>query len=142
LKELLISDDFPVLRIKIEAALWNEDVPQSASEIIVPSPERYFESHIRILFDSKRDNAELIETIRKHSAHLSCNALRRDKDGFEERFITRRVWSGGYSESREQLNALLREMRALNYTVIDVEEEYVVYDSNLEIDAGWIQTNK
>jgi hypothetical protein len=140
LKKLLIADGFPVSRIKIEAAPWNEDVPQSAAEIAEHSPQRYFESHIRILCGKEANKSELIETVIKHSAHLSRNALRYREDGLEERFITQRCRTGGYAESLSQLNALLREIRGLGYTVIGVEEEYVVYDSNLEIDAGWIQT--
>ncbi|HEX8251467.1 MAG TPA: hypothetical protein VF599_25055 [Pyrinomonadaceae bacterium] len=140
LKNLLIADGFTVSRIKIEAAPWNEDVPQSAAEIVRYSPLRYFESHTRIICDKETDKIVLIETVTKHSAHLSRNALRRREDGLEERFITQRCRTGGYAESLSQLNALLREIRGLGYTVIDVEEEYVVYDSNLEIDAGWIPT--
>lgn len=140
LKELLIEDGFAVSRIKIEAAPWNEDVPQSAAEIKEHSSQRYFENHIRILCDSQADTFELIRTVTNHSAHLSRNALRRRHDnGLEERFVTQRCRKDGYTESRDRLNALLHEVRALGYIVIDVEEEYVVYDSNLAIDAGWIQ---
>ena len=142
LKELLISQGFPVLRVKIEAAPWNEDVPQSTAEAIEQSPERYFESHIRILCGKEADNSELIEAVTPHSAHLSRNALRRRADDSEERFVTQRSSKVGFAESRSRLNALLRTIRILGYTVIDVEEEYVVYDSNLEIDAGWIQTKQ
>lgn len=142
LKELLISEGFPVLRIKIEAAPWNEDVPQSAAEVIEQSPERYFESHIRILCGKEADNSELIEAVTPHSAHLSRNALRQRENDSEERFVTQRSAKVGYVESRRRLNAILSAIRNLGYTVIDVEEEYVVYDSNLEIDAGWIKTKE
>lgn len=138
LKKLLIADGFPVSRIKIEVAPWNEDVPQTTADIKDQSNQRYFESHIRIVCGEKADNTELIEAVATHSAHLSRNAFRRREDESEERFVTQRSPKVGYAESRNRLNSLLREIRALNYTVIDVEEEYVVYDSNLEIDAGWI----
>ncbi len=142
LKELLIADGFQVIRIKIEAAPWNEDVPRSSAEIINPSTEKYFEKHIRILINSQAEHTELLETVKRHAAHLSRNALRQDSEGFEERFVTQRNWSIGYSESRQKLNELLQEIRALNYPVIDVEEEYVIYDTNLKIDAGWIQAGE
>jgi hypothetical protein len=140
LKNLLIADGFSVSRLKIEAAPWNEDVPQSAAELKEHLSQRYFESHIRIICNKDADNSELIEAVKPHSAHLSRNALSCCVEGLEERFVTQRCRTGGYAESWKRLNTLLREIRALGYTVIDVEEEYVVYDSNLEIDAGWIQT--
>lgn len=142
LKELLVADGFPVLRIKIEAAPWNEDVPQSSEDVTRHLPERYFESHIRILYPIGTDNSELVERIKMYSAHLSRNAFRQRHDCLEERFVTHRCWSVGYCEARQKLNSLLREIRALSYTVIDVEEEYVVFDTNLEIDAGWIKAEK
>ena len=138
LKKLLTADGFPVSRVKIEAAPSNDDVPQTTAEIKDRSNQRYFESHIKIICGKKADNGELIEAVAPYSAHLSRNAFRRREDESEERFVTQRSPKVGYAESRNRLNSLLREIRALNYTVIDVEEEYVVYDSNLEIDAGWI----
>lgn len=107
LKELLIAGGFPVSRIKIEAAPWNEDVPQAAAEIKDHLLQRYFESHIRILCSKKANKSELIETITKHSAHLSRNALRRRDDELEERFVTQRFREGGYTESRKMLNTLM-----------------------------------
>lgn len=143
LKELLIADGFQVVRIKIEAAPWNENVPQSSAEIIISSTEKkYFENHIKILMDSQTEHTVLLEKVVRHAAHLSRNALRQSSEGFEERFVTQRNWSIGYSESRQKLNELLQEIRALNYPVIDVEEEYVIYDTNLKIDAGWIQAGE
>ena len=50
LKELLTADGFQVMRIKIEAAPWNEDVLQSLREITNPATEKYFESHIIAVF--------------------------------------------------------------------------------------------
>lgn len=142
LKKLLIAGGFPVCRIKIEAAPWNEDVPQTAAEIEEQSNQRYFESHIRIICGEEANKSDLIEIAGKHSAHLSRNALRRREDGLEERFVTQRCFKCGCAESRNRLNALLREIRDLDFTVIDVEEEYVVYDSNLGIDAGWIKNEE
>ena len=39
--------------------------------------------------------------------------------------------------------ALLPDMTEIDpEAIVDVEEEYVVYDSNLELDAGWIKSKE
>lgn len=139
LKEIISAAGFPVIRTKIEAAPWNEDVPQTESELQKQSDGRYFESHIRILLDLQAKNRRIKEIAERHSAHFSRNAFREPQNGFEERFVTQRNWNVWYSESNRKLNDLLNEIKNSGYTVIDVEEEFVVFDSNLEIDRGWIK---
>lgn len=139
LKDIISAAGFPVVRIKIEAAPQNKDVPQSKNELRKQFDGRYFESHIRILLDSRENNRALNEIAERHSAHLSRNALKESQNGFEERFVTQRNWRVGYSESNQKLIRLLNEIKDSGYKVIDVEEKFVVFDSNLEIDRGWIQ---
>ena len=48
----------------------------------------------------------------------------------------------GRAEAHAALEALLRGLAPLGYPILDIEEEFVVYDSNLALDAGWIQSEK
>lgn len=140
LKDALAAEGFAVQRIKIEAAPWNEDVPQTAADLKSDPPDKYFESHIKILFEDYLSITALTAAVEKHSAHLSRNALRVRPDGRQERFVTLRCWSVGYTEAAAKLKKLLIEIEHLGFPVIDVEEEYVVYDDNRAIDAGWLES--
>jgi hypothetical protein len=130
---------FPVLRIKVEAATCGPGVPQSANEAAREPPDRYFEHHVKLLLSPELETAPLIERAERHAAHLSRNALRQRDDGCVERFVTQRCRSVGRVEARQRLEALLEAIRLLGYPVLSVKEEYVVYDSNAALDAGWIR---
>lgn len=138
LEKLLKAKGFRVVRTKIEAAA------QIAREVLLQDSSldikhQYFESHIRLVIGDGSDLDRLVEAAQKHSAHLSRNVFRRNDDGRDERFITQRCQNCSYEKSRLQLNALFFEIRDLNITVVDIEEEYVVYDSNFALDSGWLQ---
>jgi hypothetical protein len=136
-KELL-SGGYRILRVKIEASPENDDVPQTKFAAATQPDDRYFEHHIKFVHAADADLTLLRGIAELHSAHLSQNALRQRNDGFCERFITQRCMKMGRAEAARRLQELLHAIEPFKYTIIDVEEEFVVYDSNLSIDAGWI----
>jgi hypothetical protein len=127
-----------VTRIKIEAAPWNGDVPLSDVDAAGEPAERYFEHHVKLLLPADADVAAIVAIARPHGAHVSRNALRQRGDGGQERFVTQRVHRQGAPAARAKLEALLSALRAARHEILDVEEEYVVSDTNLSLDAGWI----
>lgn len=137
LAQTLTAEDFAVVRIKIEAAPWNQGVPQSDVEACLHPAYRYFEHHIKLLLESDRDSP-LRELAQLHSAHLSRNALQTRSDGFQQRFVTQRCIGVGRITAKKQLQILVDSIESLGYHPIDIESEFVVYDSNLALDKGWI----
>src|SRR4028119_1202234 len=135
----LNAEGLSVARIKIEAAPWNQDVPQSNAEAVNHPGDRYFEHHIKLLLEPSANILPLIDLAEKHSAHLSRNLFQTRSDQYHERFVTQRCISVGRVEAQQQLQTLLKAIATLRYVAIDVEAEFVVYDSNLDLDAGWIQ---
>ncbi len=138
----LNAEGFTVTRIKIEAALSNQGVPQSNAEALNHSCDRYFEHHIKLLLEPSADILPLIHVAEGHSAHLSRNLFQTRSDQYHERFVTQRCISVGCVEAQQQLQSLLKAIANLAYFAIDVEAEFVVYDSNLDLDTGWIQGKK
>jgi len=136
--EGLASHGFTVNRIKIEAAPTNQDVPGTCAEALVQPRERYFEHHVKLLLSPHADHSAITEAVDQHGARLSRNALCERTDGWQERFVTQRVRRVGRSEARRRLDALLEVIAHLEHPVLDIEEEFVVYDSNASVDAGWI----
>jgi hypothetical protein len=138
LAQELVAEDFAVVRIKIEAAPENDGIPQSDVEALAHPAHRYFEHHLKLAIASTTDLQPLRELAQAHSAHLSRNALQLREDGSQERFITQRCLGVGRSTAKQQLQILLDSIESLGYTPIAIESEFVVYDSNLALDRGWI----
>lgn len=130
---------FPVTRIKIEAAPWNADIPQSEEEAKQHPSGRYFEHHIKLLLEPEADLTVLTEVAERHAAHLSRNALRLREDTCVERFVTQRCQGVSRAEAQRLLDALVQEITTRSYPILEIEAEFVVYDSNLAIDAGWLR---
>lgn len=129
---------FRVMRVKVEAAPSNEDVPQTSADAAAQPRERYFEHHVKLLLPSNADLTALTALAETHSAHLSRNIRRRRDDGLHERFVTQRCRFLGKLDASERLNALLDGIHSTGHAVLEIEQEYVVYDNNLDLDAGWI----
>ena len=140
LGESLKKKGFSVLRTKIEAAPENQGIPQSNSEALNYPLDRYFEHHIKLLLEPSVDLAQLRKLAEQHSAHLSRNVLKIRNDNYQERFITQRCMTVGRVEAQKRLRILLGAISPLGYSLLKVEQEFVVYDSNLKIDEGWILT--
>jgi hypothetical protein len=133
---------FSVVRIKIEAAPGNQDIPQSDRAALNHGRDRYFEHHLKLLLEPGFNDFQLLrELVERHSAHLSRNALQIRRDNYQERFITQRCVAIGQIEARKQLQILSTAIATLGYTVLSIVEEFVVYDSNLALDLGWMKMN-
>lgn len=123
-----------VTRCKIEAAPDNAGIPQDE----FPGPDQYFESHLKIALAGGDDIAAVTALAQRHAAHLSRNALRRDEGGCEQRFVTQRLPGAGLRRARAGMDALAAALTALGHAPLRSELEFVVYDSNQALDAGWM----
>lgn len=127
-----------VVRVKIEADSSNDDVPSTERDALLQPSGNYFEHHVKLRRVVAAGRELLLRVCLEHNAHLSQNAFREPAEGFEERFVTLRSYQMGRSASEERLNYLLAALDLAGEQIIDVESEYVVHDSNLALDAGWL----
>lgn len=128
---------FSVVRLKLEAAPWNAGVPQTEREARAFPSYCHFEHHLKLLLPSESALESLRLAVQPHGAHLSRNARRTRPDHQHERFVTQRCYGVGQSVAQARLAALTKALAA--YTILDSEEEFVLYDSNLALEHGWIQ---
>ncbi|MEU3465498.1 hypothetical protein ABZ721_36865 [Streptomyces sp. NPDC006733] len=134
----LTADGFSVARLKTEAAPWAEGVPPDDVTAAAQDPARYFEHHVKLLLPAGQDRALLEELVLPHTAHVSWNARRVRGDGQVERFVTQRCHGVGRTTAAARLSALLRTLHATTFPVLEVEREFVVRDTHLGLDDGWI----
>lgn len=128
LTEELTLSGFAVNRIKIECAPWSQGVPEE------PAAGQYFEHHVKLLLED--GPAPLIALVEPHRAHVSHNARRVRPDGRAEWFVTQRVYGGTDTAASALLKGLVEALDG--FTIVSVEREFVVHDSNETIDEGWI----
>ncbi|MGW2848838.1 hypothetical protein [Streptomyces sp. NPDC001274] len=129
---------FPVVRVKIEAAPWNADVPGSSAEAAALPPGLHFEHHVKLRLSGEPDVAVAREVAERHGARLSRNARRLTGPRCHERFVTQRCHGVGRPRARTELDALLGALRGAGLDVLEVEEEFVVHDDRPSVDAGWL----
>lgn len=123
---------FEPVRVKVETAPWTTDRPGPGGG--------YFEHHLKLLLAPGVDRAvlESLESlVVPHGAHLSWNARRVLSGGRHERFVTQR-WRGTAAEAGAACDALVAELLAAGYDIRAQEREFVLYDSDLSVDDGWI----
>jgi hypothetical protein len=128
---------FAITRVKVEADPSNPDVPVTDADIADHEAHNYFEHHVKLKRPTTASRELLLSVCERHAAHLSHNALRADGE-FEVRFVTQRAYAVGRHTALAKLDRLLAELRSLNETILEHEAEYCVFDSNLQLDAGWL----
>jgi hypothetical protein len=133
------SVGFPVVRVKVEAALQNDGIPVQDPDARVHDAGNYFEHHVKLLRATTAPRELLLHACEKFGAHLSRNAFRETANGQEERFVTLRTYAVGRLSSENQLQGLLAVLGEAGEEIIGCESEYCVYDTNLSVDAGWLR---
>ncbi len=136
--ETLRREGFRVVRIKIEAAPHNEDIPLTDEQAQGHSPSRYFEYHAKLVLEAEAPLDDLLAACEPHKAHLSINAFKQREDGQLERFVTLRCQGVGKQSADSRLSALLQSLEVSGFPPVKVVSEYCVFDSNLSLDNGWL----
>lgn len=98
----------------------------------------YFEHHIKLLLDATCDVDALTAMVVPHAARLSRNARRERADGLLERFVTQRQHHQDRHQASVERDDLLAALTDAGFAILETESEVVLFDSNVELDAGWI----
>jgi hypothetical protein len=131
-----VARGFVVLRVKIEAAIHGQNVP----DIDTPDQKHlYYEFHIKtkLCGDAEADIATLLELSKKFSAQFERPvplSINRGKGG--QRFLNVR-FSGCTKQAA--LDKVRRIKEALGDLYSKEIDELVVYDTCRKMDRGWIE---
>ena len=134
----IVNADFEITRIKIEAMVSNQDIPISDIEAQRLPKTNYFEFHVKAILSASENLEMLRKYCLQHDAYLSANAFKKLVDGKQQRFITMRVYGMGYKSAQKQFDNLIALLKSKEFILSQQQREYAVYDSNLNLDAGWI----
>ncbi len=138
LAQKIADAGFEVTRIKVEAMTNNQDIPESDEEVQALPASNYFEFHVKVTLAGDADVATLQVQCRQRGGHLSANAFKYQRDGQQQRFVTMRLYGVGRQSAEARFNELLQWLEGEGLKLSHKLREYTVYDSNLALDAGWI----
>jgi hypothetical protein len=125
----IVAAGFTIVRTKLEASASNEGVPPA-------DDAGYFEFHVKVRVDPMRLDA-LARIARSSGGRLSRND--RHRDDLPQRFVTMRVYRATRTAAEAQLEALLAALDAAGFDRAGIAREYTLYDSRIELDAGWLE---
>lgn len=134
----IMNNGFQVVRVKIEALITNFGIPITEEEA-KKFPTNYFEFHVLVELSSQEEMEKLKIICEKHQAHLSQNAFKKSLKGLNQHFVTMRLYETGKNTAKAQFAVLLNELRKEDFRLSNQLQEYIVYDNNILLDAGWIE---
>ncbi|WP_282202562.1 hypothetical protein [Kitasatospora fiedleri] len=129
---------FTPVRVKIEAAPWAPGVPRTDAEAERADPAHYFEHHVKVRLSPGTPREALARAAAGHGAHVSWNARRTEPDGHRQYFVTQRCHRVGQATAGSRLERLTAALTAAGFPPLKAEREYVVHDSALALDDGWL----
>ncbi len=141
--QLLQLRGLPILRIRLEAMLFNEESPKTDLEAIKATNGNYFEFHAR-LEGINDDNFEIFEEIvKKHRTHVAgTHNLGHIKVNFSSvgqghrYFGNMRCYKIGSETAMIAWKSLLREFVDNKFIIAkEVKPEYCVYDQRPDLDS-------
>lgn len=136
LARALVKAGFEVIRTKIEAVGPHRDLPQTDAEAAAAPRSNYFEHHAKVVLPSAESEPAIAAAFAGLGAYLSRGAAR--SDGVELRFVTLRSWGLGQTSADARFDRVLALAAELGLPLRNRLREYTVYDSSLEVDAGWM----
>jgi hypothetical protein len=125
----IVAAGFTIVRTKLEALASNEGVPPA-------DDAGYFEFHVKVRVEPARLDS-LAQLARASGGRLSRNDRRHD--GPAQRFVTMRVYRATRAVAEAQLDTLLAALDAAGFERAGIAREYTLYDSRIELDAGWLE---
>lgn len=128
---------FLVRRVKLEAVATNAGVPTNTECGGMPA-DCYFEFHVKLALPDGVDEVALKAVCARHDARLSRNAFKVRLDGRSERFVTLRVYRAGLETAFGRLDALVADLSTNGFAVVNTQREYSLFDSQVGLDAGWL----
>jgi hypothetical protein len=127
----LATQGLTVERVKIEAHIQNSDLP--LEDPTDGDDKKYYEAHFRVMVPSEDRLRELQGVCRQHGVHVSRNA----QANKPIRFVTLRVYRAGLLTAQQRAADIVRLLQESGFEITKQIQEYVVFDSRLELDRGW-----
>ena len=136
---------FPIIRVKIESLASNEGVPETDIDkrLFWNKKTNYFEFHFKVLVKKNIKDQDLAELqkicrlSRRFHLHLSRNAFKQVDENNSHYMITMRLFDVGRKNAFDNSDLVVEYLTKRKFPPLKVVREFVVYDTNIEIDDRW-----
>jgi hypothetical protein len=136
--QYLGSNGFEVTRVKVEADPTTSGVPRTEEEASRLAAANYFEFHLLVTLARPSELPALSVLCAEYNAHLSMNTFKQSAVEETERFVTMRLKGMGGVRASKLFDNLAGAIERAGYRTSRRVQEYVVYDTNLTLDDGWM----
>lgn len=130
-----MSEEFnlTILRIKVEAMSNSKNVPLNENDI----NDRYFEYHIKYILDNN-DLKKMCKHIENTNVAISRNIYTKTENSY---LLTFRISGNkGFNNAEKIKDELIEKLKEKGFHSNDqIQKEYTVYDTNINLDDGWIK---
>jgi hypothetical protein len=139
---LALSEYFEVIRLKLEAMAWNPGVPVTNEQSKSLPESHYFEYHLKLDAPVSTENDQLLKQLARQLTQelgvrvpFSCNNMGEKN----QRFLNARTYGMGASASAAVVAQITEALTHKGFTVQKVIQEFIVFDTNKELDRGWLE---
>ncbi|MCK5726813.1 MAG: hypothetical protein KAH22_08325 [Thiotrichaceae bacterium] len=134
-----LAEQFTVVRLKVEAAINNSNIPQSDAIAEALPKSCYFEHHIKMRLAKETDLSTLKTKLAQYHGYLSKNAhsFVDGQNNEEYRFVTQRFRCGEPTAKRK-LDALEAFLQNQPIAIHKIIREFNIFDSYSDLDNGWM----
>lgn len=142
-----LAEDFEVVRLKLEAMATNPGVPKGDAGMRELTErtgfDGYFEYHVKLGgLPVSPENDERLKRLAGELTHelgvkipFSCNNM----GAKNQRFLNARTYGLGYDASRQVPLSVARAAEKRGFETRKIIEEFIVFDTNKELDRGWLE---
>ncbi|CAF3001093.1 unnamed protein product [Rotaria sp. Silwood2] len=139
-------NQFNIIRIKIKSLASNEGVPQTDIDkrLFWCQKKYYFEFHYKILVNKCRGGNKLnkLRTIcqsnRKFRLHVSFNVFKQLDEKHSHYMVITRLFDVARENAFKSSDAIVEYLTKNNFPPLETVSEFIVYDTHMELDKGWI----
>jgi hypothetical protein len=137
-----LSTTFEVIRLKLEAMAWNPGVPVTDEEARALPEGHYFEFHLKLDAPVSPENDEILKRLAAELTKelgvkipFSCNNM----GNKNQRFLNVRTYHMGSASSEKLIAQVSESLSQKGFPVAKVIKEFIVFDTNKELDRGWLE---
>jgi hypothetical protein len=127
--------DLNIIRLKIKSLVFNDGVPDYKIDKLLfwDKKTNYFEFHYQILIKS----IEELQKLNLDNIHLAHNQFKKISENEMYYILTMRLFNVGKNKALIQNNSTIQYLTNHSFPPLKVESQFVVYDSNIDLDNGW-----
>ncbi|CAF1430630.1 unnamed protein product [Adineta steineri] len=126
-----------IIRVKIKSLALNNDIPENDLDKMLfwDKKSNYFEFYHKVLIKSLWQLRELKNFCQNRHLHLASFGKISSNEGYY--FVILRLFNVGREKALIENDYLMERLTANNFPPLDIESNFIVYDSNINLDNEW-----